>query len=80
MTVTDRSRVLTVLRWSLDKLTEHYPEQVMTALEKERVEELAAILKRWITKEPQTPQLAFLRACDVLGVKPELITQFVRGF
>jgi hypothetical protein len=78
MTVAQRSLVLNFCKWSLDKLTQHYPEQTLTPRDVERIEKLAAIFKRWVTHQPQTPQLAFLRACDVLGLDPVEVREILR--
>jgi hypothetical protein len=74
MNIAQRSAVLNCLKWSLDKLTQHYPrEESFTTRDWERIEKLADIWKRWMTQQPQTPQLAFLRACDVLQLDPAVV-------
>jgi hypothetical protein len=62
--------VLNLCKWGLDRLTQHYPEQTISDRDQERVEKLHAMFKRWVTAQPETPQLAFLRMCDILGLDP----------
>lgn len=78
MTVAERSAILNLAKWSLDKLTAYYPEQSLSSRDIERVEKLAAIWKRWVTHEPETPQLAFHRACDILGLEPDEVREVLR--
>lgn len=79
MTVAQRSTALSFCKWALDKLTQHYPEQTISPRDLERIEHLAAIFKRWVTREPMTPQIQFLRVCDVLGLDPVEVRQILRS-
>lgn len=78
MTVAQRSMALNIAKWGLNQLTQYYPEQTISAQDKERVEKFAALCKRWMTREPETPQLVFLRACDVLGLEPTEVRKILR--
>lgn len=71
MTVADRSNLLNLVKWGLDKLTTYYPETRLSSRDRERVDRLQSIFKNWITCAGQeTPELLFLRTCDILGLDP----------